>query len=213
MIAGLLGFRSLIWENKAWRSPSHKDTIWDGPIIWASCDVASLSACPQDEEGHIIIRHGCTCGIHATLWLDEAKHYMTRDNAILVLVEALGQHHFEKINLWGPEEYSSVWQHEYGFTASGVRVVALVNLAASGEQHGSRLDVGAHTSKLLQIHRTGLMVAKKHFQVEIINLDFATQLVEENWARNKCAFPRMVREQYQWFRNTGEISSIFSDRR
>ena len=94
-------------------SPMRTDFYWPQPVIWAKCH----RGCPMDEDGHVISKKKCSCGIYSTMNLDVLSYYVEGDNYVPILVECLGYY----------------WYHEgnndpeiKGYTSAGVQVAAVI---------------------------------------------------------------------------------------
>jgi len=174
-ITGIVGLKSLIYERAKWVSPARRSYEWPGPLAWSEC-----SFCPKDDEGHIIIRQSCTCGLYATLWDDEFRDYMMED-AIGFLVEAIG-------HIIQPHA-AHTWAHTHGFTSSGLLIVAAVNLTRTKSTHGRWVQDGGNVIRDLNKHYYLLKKAEHDFNIPIINYDEARIIMQTMWTTHNLPWP------------------------
>lgn len=191
-ITGIVGFRCLKYYQGEWHSPAQYFT-WDSPVVWAKCS-RSYNSCPKDDEGHVIIQRNCDCGIHATLWADEFLNYMHDENHVGFMVEALG-------NEWryegGAEQgtpdqvwASQIWQHTFGFTASGVLVVGVVNWSHYGKKIGIWKDADEeHVSRALTRQVLLVEQASRFFKAPILDYETARMVAKIQWEKGGFTWP------------------------
>src|SRR5512140_3457685 len=185
MITGLLGLRTMAFRQGAWGSPSHSDFEWNTAMAWADCS----KGCPKDEEGHVIIRESCTCGIHATLWPDEFVDYMKKSTSVGFLVEAHG---------WIVQPgMAHTWMHEYGFTSSGAQIVGVVNWTRLGKAAGWNQYSTGEASILLTKQRLAQQSAAKFFDVPILDIQVAVLMLKMQWEKLGGIWPSEIRSAWQ----------------
>lgn len=186
-ITGVVAFRSIVWDGYHWKSPSRQFT-WSGPVVWAYCHRSP--ECPVDEEGHIIIREGCACGIHGTLVREEFldTDYMKDDVSVAIMVEALGHIIEERESpVWRDkkEVFSQIWAHTQGFTASGVEVVGVINLGINGHQ----LLAPRETERYLSRQVLAAKAAANFFGCKIISFETAMEVAKIMWEKHGNYWP------------------------
>ena len=178
-ITGLTAFRCIEWDGSKWKSPA-RFLVWDSPVVWATCK--GSPQCPQDEDGHIIIREGCHCGIHGTLRDDEFREYMNSEERVGLLVESLGRIIIEPSDAWERglrrETYSQIWMHDQGFTASGVLVVGVINLGLFGQ-----LIAPATWKRELSKQTLAAKMAADFFKCQILDYESARLVCRTMWEK------------------------------
>lgn len=186
MITGICGFRSLVYENGAWRSSSRRSFIWDSPVVWASCK--KHPPCPKDNEGRIIIRQSCTCGIHATLWDDELREYMEHPLGVGMLVESLG---WKELKIDG-QICAHTWAHTHGFTSTGVMVVGIINLTELAEEYGFWTADRENAERKVSAKQFAMKHAAEFFNCEIMDYQTARIITQVMWEKHGLEWPREI---------------------
>lgn len=181
----LIGTRCLLLrEDGEFYSPSQEFHPWSN-VVWAECCL-----CPKDDDGRVRIRQECSCGIHATLWPDELLHYQANPNAVPFLVEAQGAWPTPELAAQEGEKPNYIWAHNYGFTAPGAQIVAIINVSKFNQE----FQGGLGNQRTLQRQHLAMMYAEQKFGVSIIPYELSREILRSHWEANGCMWPKEIRE-------------------